>query len=66
MEERSFRNGNSVYSVIRKPEDTKDTTGFFNFIEKAKIGKDTILVLMDPSSLFNNYSIAEGEVNNVE
>ena len=33
---------------------TKDTTVFINFYEKTKVGKDTILVPMDVSSLFTN------------
>ena len=32
----------------------KDTTDFISFIEKTKIGKDTILVSMDVSSLYTN------------
>ena len=32
----------------------KDTTEFVSFIEKTKIGKDTILLSMDDSSLFKN------------
>ena len=32
----------------------EDTTDFINFIEKTKIGQDTILVSMDVSSLYTN------------
>ena len=32
----------------------KDTTDFISFIEKTKIGKDTILVSLDVSSLYTN------------
>ena len=38
----------------------KDTTDFINFIEKTKIGKDTILVSMDVSSLYTNMPHEEG------
>ena len=38
----------------------KDTTDFINFIEKTKIGKDTILVSMDVSSLYTNIPQEEG------
>ena len=38
----------------------KDTTDFVNFIEKTKIGKDTILVSMDVSSLYTNIPQEEG------
>ena len=38
----------------------KDTTDFINFIEKTKIGKDTILVSMDVSSLYTNTPHEEG------
>ena len=38
----------------------KDTTDFFTFIEKTKIGKDTILVSMDVSSLYTNIPQEEG------
>ena len=38
----------------------KDTTDFISFIEKTKIGKDTILVSMDVSSLYTNISQEEG------
>ena len=38
----------------------KDTTDFINFIEKTKIGKDTILVSMDVSSLCTNIPQEEG------
>ena len=37
-----------------------DTTGFINFIEKTKIGQDTILVTMDVSSLSTNILQEEG------
>ena len=32
----------------------KDTTDFISFVEKTKIGKDTILVSMDASSMYTN------------
>ena len=38
----------------------KDTTDFISVIEKTKIGKDTILVSMDVSSLYTNIPQAEG------
>ena len=38
----------------------KDTTDFISFIEKTKIGKDTILVSMDVSSLYTNIPQEEG------
>ena len=38
----------------------KDTTGSINFIEKTKIGQDTILVAMDVSSLYTNLPQEEG------
>ena len=38
----------------------KDTTDFINFIEKTKIGQDTILVSMDVSSLYTNIPQEEG------
>ena len=38
----------------------KDTTDFINFIEKTKIGKDTILVAMDVSSLYTYIPQEEG------
>ena len=38
----------------------KDTTDFITFIEKTKIGKDTILVSMDVSSLYTNIPQEEG------
>ena len=38
----------------------KDTTDFISFIEKTKIGKDTILVSMDVSSLKTNIPQEEG------
>ena len=38
----------------------KDTTDFISFIEKTKIGKDTILVSMDVSSLYTNIPQKEG------
>ena len=38
----------------------KDTTDFINFIEKTKIGEDTILVTMDVSSLYTNIPQEEG------
>ena len=38
----------------------KDTTDFIIFIEKTKIGKDTILVLMYVSSLYTNIPQEEG------
>ena len=38
----------------------KDTTDFISFIEKTKIGKDTILISMDVSSLYTNIPQEEG------
>ena len=38
----------------------KHTTDFISFIEKTKIGKDTILVSMDVSSLYTNIPQEEG------
>ena len=38
----------------------KDKTDFISFIEKTKIGKDTILVSMDVSSLYTNIPQEEG------
>ena len=38
----------------------KDTTDFINFLEKTKIGQDTILVSMDVSSLYTNILQEEG------
>ena len=38
----------------------KDTTDFINFIEKTKLGQDTILVSMDVSSLYTNIPQEEG------
>jgi len=38
----------------------KDTTDFISFIEKTKIGKDTILVSLDISSLYTNIPKDEG------
>ena len=38
----------------------KDTTDFISFIEKTKIGKDTILVSMYVSSLYTNIPQEEG------
>ena len=38
----------------------KDTTDFISFMEKTKIGKDTILVSMDVSSLYTNIPQEEG------
>ena len=38
----------------------KDTSDFIRFIEKTKIGKDTILVSMDVSSLYTNIRQEEG------
>ena len=38
----------------------KDTTDFINFLEKTKIGQDTILVSMDVSSLYTNIPQEEG------
>jgi len=41
--------------IARKQQSyVKDTTDFVNFLEKTKIGKDTILVAMDVSSLCTN------------
>ena len=37
-----------------QPSYIKDTTDFINFIEKTKIGQDTILVSMDVTSLYTN------------
>ena len=42
----------------------KDTTDFINFIEKTKIGKNTILVAMDVSSLYTNIPQEEGMTGN--
>ena len=38
----------------------KDATAFLNFIEKTKVGKDTILVSMNVSSLYTNIPQEEG------
>ena len=38
----------------------KDTTNFISFIEKTKIGKDTILISMDVSRLYTNIPQEEG------
>ena len=38
----------------------KDATVFLNFIEKTKVGKDTILVSMNVSSLYTNKPQEEG------
>jgi len=38
----------------------KDTTDFINFIEKTKIGKNTILVAVDVSNLYTNIPQEEG------
>ena len=38
----------------------KDTTDFIGFIEKTKIGKDTILVSMDVSSFYTDIPQEEG------
>ena len=38
----------------------KDTTDFITFIEKIKLGKDTILVSMDVCSLYTNIPQEEG------
>ena len=38
----------------------KDTTDFINYIEKTKIGQDTILVSMDVSNLYTNIPQEEG------
>ena len=39
----------------------KDATAFLNFIEKTKVGKDTILVSMNISSLYTNIPQEEGK-----
>ena len=38
----------------------KDATAFLNFIEKTKVGKDSILVSMNVSSLYTNIPQEEG------
>ena len=38
----------------------KDSTGFINFIEKTKIGKQTFLVTMDVKSLYTNIPQEQG------
>ena len=38
----------------------RDATAFLNFIEKTKVGKDTILVSMNVSSLYTNIPQEEG------
>ena len=38
----------------------KDAAAFLNFIEKTKVGKDTILVSMNVSSLYTNIPREEG------
>ena len=38
----------------------KDTTDFMKFIEKTKIGQDTILVSMDVTSWYTNMPQEEG------
>ena len=38
----------------------KDTTDFVSFIEKIKLGKDTILASMDVSSLYTDIPQEEG------
>ena len=38
----------------------KDATAFLHFIEKTKVGKDTILVSMNVSSLYTNIPQEEG------
>ena len=43
-----------------QPSYIKDTTDFINFIEKTKIGQDTILVSMDVTSLYTNIPQEEG------
>ena len=43
-----------------RTETIKDTTDFISFIEQTKIGKDTILVSMDVSSLYRNIPQEEG------
>ena len=55
------------YLMKRKRKEdlqVKYTTAFFNFLEKTKIGKDTIVVSMDVSSLYTNIRPEEG--TNVE
>ena len=48
------RNNNPLLRI------SQDTTDFISFIEKTKIGKDTILVSMDISSLYTNIPQEEG------
>ena len=43
-----------------QPSYIKDTTDFINFIDKTKIGQDTILVSMDVTSLYTNIPQEEG------
>ena len=46
--------GDTFLSSLSRQSYIKDTTVFVNFYEKTKVGKDTILVPMDVSSLFIN------------
>ena len=43
-----------------QPSYIKDTTDFINFLERTKIGQDTILVSMDVTSLYTNIPQEEG------
>ena len=47
-------------SLQKQKSFIKDTTDFISFIDKTKIGKDTILVSMDVSSLYTNIPQEEG------
>ena len=50
----------SLYIAQKQKSFIKDTTDFISFMEKTKIGKDTILVSMDVSSLYTNIPQEEG------
>ena len=43
-----------------QPSYIKDITDFINFLERTKIGQDTILVSMDVTSLYTNIPQEEG------
>ena len=50
-----------LYLIAQKQQSfVKDTTDFISYIEKAKIGKDTIFVSMDVPSLYTNIPQEEG------